>query len=50
MKKQHLAAMLILVFNAWHKHGTLSKRWMLSVTEDFPTLVSGEESQAEAAE
>jgi hypothetical protein len=50
LKKQHVAAMLILVFNAWFKHETMAKRWMQQVNEDFPTLVAGQREMADAAE
>ena len=49
MKSKFMLAASIKVFNAWHKHETLGRRWMLQVDENFPALEVGEQ-QAEAAE
>lgn len=49
MKRHHMLAALIKVFNAWHKHEPLGRRWMLQVNEDFPALDPAE-PQVEAAE
>jgi hypothetical protein len=49
MRRHHLAAILILAFNAWYLKQTMPKRWVLAVTEDFPALVKPV-PQAEAAE
>jgi hypothetical protein len=49
MKRHHVLAALIKVFNAWHKHEPLGRRWMLQVDENFPALEEGT-SQTEAAE
>lgn len=49
MLKQHSAAMLIKVFNAWLLQENLGRRWMPTVTEDFPA-VEKSEPQAQAAE
>jgi len=49
MKRHYTAAMLIKVFNAWHRQEALGRRWMLMVNEDFPVL-DDEPSQANAAE
>jgi len=49
MKKHHMLAALIKVFNAWFKNETLGRRWMLQVNEDFPDL-EGPIDQAAAAE
>jgi len=48
MKRHHTAAMLIKVFNAWHRQESLGRRWMMMVNEDFPVL--DDEPQANAAE
>jgi len=48
MKRHHTAAMLIKVFNAWHRQQSLVRRWMMMVNEDFPVL--DDEPQANAAE
>jgi len=50
MKRHYMLAALIKVFNAWHKHEPLGRRWMLQVNEDFPTLDAPVEPQTEAAE
>jgi len=49
MKRQHMLAALIKVFNAWQRDEALNRRWMLQVNEDFPTL-NQPEPRAEAAE
>lgn len=50
VKRQNLAANLILAFNAWQEEGTLRGRWVWNSANDaFPDIVAGVE-QAEAAE
>lgn len=49
MKAHHMLGALILVFNAWHRNETLTRRWMLQVNEDFPVLDTGV-PKAQAAE
>ena len=49
MKSRHMLAAMIKVFNAWHKHEQLGRRWMLQVNEDFPTIDTAEASSEEAA-
>jgi len=50
MRPQYVLAALIKTFNAWHKHETLGRRWMLQVDEDFPVLEGPPPEQLEAAE
>jgi hypothetical protein len=50
MKRQSLAANLILAFNAWATEASLGRRWLWNPdTEPFPDLVEAE-PQAQAAE
>ena len=49
MAKQHTAAMLIKIFNAWQCQVALGRRWMPAVNEDFPRL-EGDAAPAAAAE
>lgn len=50
MKKQHMLAALIKVFNAWHTGEPLGRRWMLQVNEQFPVLAGSDApAQSEAA-
>jgi hypothetical protein len=49
MKRQHMLAAMIKVFNAWHKKEALGRRWMLQVDENFPEVEAGESSNNEEA-
>jgi len=50
MKRHHMLAAMIKVFNAWKSGTPLGRRWMLQVNEDFPELIAGEPQLPEADE
>jgi hypothetical protein len=49
MKKQHVLAALIKVYNAWRREEPLGRRWMLQVNEPFPAYHVDERSQSQDA-
>lgn len=50
MKRQYVAAVFILAFNAWQQQAKLQKRWVQSVIDDFPAFIEGDDEDQQAAE
>jgi hypothetical protein len=49
MKKHHVLAAMIKVFNAWNSGEALGRRWMLQVNEEFPVLTAPPAAETETA-
>jgi hypothetical protein len=49
LKKHQIAANIILAFNAWHIGGSLSRKWVLADSDDFPSIVGRNSEDAAVA-
>jgi hypothetical protein len=48
MKRQHLAAIMIVAFNAWVQQETLGRGWKPAINDDFPEFAEAQPQQVAA--